>query len=94
MRYNIESLIDSLGDQKDVLIFLDESPIGHKIKVKRTADNFTQLELAKILGMSPGTLGEIENGIRQPSLRMLDAIDDYLYHCWYDDKQLIDRIEY
>lgn len=81
-----------MNQHKEVLIFLDDAPISKKLRVKRIADDFSQSELSDILGISVNTLSDYENG-KRISYKHIDAIHDYLYSQWYEDKVLIDRIE-
>jgi transcriptional regulator with XRE-family HTH domain len=86
--------MEALNTQKTVLIFVDDAPIGHALRVKRTADGFSQAQLARILGMSVGVLCEIERLVRQVPFRKMEVISNYLYHQWYENGELVDRIEY
>lgn len=92
MKFSIEEFIEQLGQRKEVLIYLDKAPISKKLRVKRIADDFSQSELSEILGISVNTLSDYENG-KKISYKHIDAIHDYLYAQWYEDKVLVDRIE-
>lgn len=48
--------------------------IGNKIKKYRELFEYTQEELAKLVGITPSYLGNIERGEREPSLRLLEKI--------------------
>ena len=53
--------------------------IGHHIKQARKNRHITQAELAKALGMSRTTIGQIENGtVQEVGVRKLIRILDYL----------------
>ena len=42
--------------------------VSAELKMYRTAMHFTQAQLARLAGIAPNTLSEIENGIKLPSL--------------------------
>lgn len=84
---------EEVGNQKEPLLFLDDLPMGHQLKVKRIADGLKQEKLAEMLGMSICTLSKAERGGDIPK-RCMPMVEDYLYHAWYRDGVLIDRIEY
>lgn len=48
--------------------------LGEKIKKHRKTRGLTQVELAVILSVSTGYIGSIEQGIRYPSLRLLERL--------------------
>lgn len=54
--------------------------IGHQIKQARKQRKMSQADLAKLLGMSRSTIGQIENGIVQEIgvrklIRILEALE-------------------
>ncbi|MCP4132815.1 MAG: helix-turn-helix domain-containing protein [bacterium] len=51
--------------------FEDIFKIGEKVKEQRKIMKITQAELASSLGMTPGAISQIENGITAPSLHTL-----------------------
>ena len=64
---------------------LDKTELGAKIKAARLQRGFTQQALAKVAGLGNVYLGEIERGIKMPSLnsfiKIIDALDvsaDYI----------------
>jgi DNA-binding XRE family transcriptional regulator len=65
MNYEAEDIMETLNVYKRPLIFIDDCPIGLQLRVKRVAEGYDQVQLAKILGMSVGTLSEIETGSRK-----------------------------
>lgn len=48
--------------------------LGQKIKRLRKERELLQVELADIVGVSTGYIGSIEQGIRYPSLKVLEKI--------------------
>lgn len=48
--------------------------LGQKIKKLRKQRRLTQVELAVIVNVSPGYIGSIEQGIRYPSLKVLEKL--------------------
>ena len=48
--------------------------LGQKIKKLRRKRNLTQVELAVIINVSPSYIGSIEQGIRYPSLKVLEKL--------------------
>lgn len=53
------------------------STIGAKIKQIRKANNMTQIEFSKLIGISRGTLSEIEKGKARPAIETLQEINKY-----------------
>lgn len=51
--------------------------LGERVRFYRKANNISQIELAKKLGVAPRYIGNIEQGNRKPSLDMLLKICDY-----------------
>jgi len=56
--------------------FEDVLRIGEKVKELRKNSMLTQVELASHLGMTPGAISQIENGITAPSLQTLIQLTD------------------
>lgn len=50
--------------------------LGERIKELRVSAHLTQVELAKKLGVSKGTIGNYETGVREPNRQMQEAIAD------------------
>ena len=48
--------------------------IADRIKELRERSDKTQADLAKIIGVSPGTISNYENGAREPSIRIINAL--------------------
>ncbi|OGE36918.1 hypothetical protein A3D79_02255 [Candidatus Daviesbacteria bacterium RIFCSPHIGHO2_02_FULL_39_8] len=48
--------------------------LGEKIKQYRKKRDLTQVELAVIVDVSTGYIGSIEQGLRYPSLRLLEKL--------------------
>lgn len=48
--------------------------LGQKVKKLRKERGLLQVELADIVGVSTGYIGSIEQGIRYPSLKVLEKI--------------------
>lgn len=48
--------------------------LGQKVKFYRKQRKLLQVELADIVGISTGYMGAIEQGVRLPSLRLLNKI--------------------
>lgn len=48
--------------------------LGYKIKKLRKQNNFLQVDLAVRVGVSTGYVGSIEQGLRYPSLKVLQKI--------------------
>ncbi|MBQ1296480.1 MAG: helix-turn-helix domain-containing protein [Clostridiales bacterium] len=47
------------------------------LKFLRTSRNVTQSELAKVIGVSPSTIGMYESGDREPNFEIEEKIADY-----------------
>lgn len=52
-------------------LYLDYKEIGQNIRKERRARKWSQVNLAKRLGVSPQLIGFIENGNSKPSLETL-----------------------
>jgi len=48
--------------------------LGQKIKKIRRQKELRQVDLAVIVGISPSYVGSIEQGLRHPSLRVLEKL--------------------
>lgn len=48
--------------------------LGDKVKKHREARELTQVELAVIVSVSTGYIGSIEQGLRYPSLKLLEKL--------------------
>lgn len=48
--------------------------LGQKIKKLRKKRNLAQVELAVIIKVSPSYIGAIEQGVRYPSLKVLEKL--------------------
>ena len=48
--------------------------LGEKVKYYRKQRNLFQVELADLVGVSTGYIGSIEQGVRSPSLKILNKI--------------------
>lgn len=57
---------------------LNKKMFGKKIKESRIKLNLTQFELAEKIGVSPNFLGDIERGIKLPSLTKLILLSNTL----------------
>lgn len=53
---------------------VNKKQLGKKIKIAREEHKYTQFELSEILGISPNYLGDIERGVKKPSLEVLIRI--------------------
>ena len=53
---------------------INKKQLGKKIKSAREDYKYTQFELSEILGISPNYLGDIERGVKKPSLEVLIRI--------------------
>ncbi|WML40755.1 helix-turn-helix transcriptional regulator [Neobacillus sp. OS1-2] len=89
----IESILRALENNKEPIIDAGSLPINRQIKVKRVHDNFTQTELAEMLGMGVSTLSEIENGHRRIPYKYREKVENYLYREMYYDKEFVGPIE-
>ena len=56
----------------------DDSPIGQFIRQQRELQALTMRQLADMAGISNPYLSQIENGLREPSERVIEAIADNL----------------
>ena len=57
---------------------MNERTIGNKVQMYRQIRELSQVDLAKRIGATAGTLSHIEKGTRKPSLDMLYSIADAL----------------
>ncbi|WP_191560679.1 helix-turn-helix domain-containing protein [Metabacillus idriensis] len=87
-----ESLMRAM-EIKHVLVDCDGLPLHRCLKIKRVHDNFTQIELAAILGMGASSLSEVEKGKRRVPYKYRQRVENYLYHEMYHDKQFVGEIE-
>ena len=62
---------------KNDLDFRTES-IGEIIRVIRRKKNVTQLELARATDLTQGFISQLEKGVKNPTLEVLEKIADYL----------------
>lgn len=53
----------------------DVETIGSRVKERREELNWTQVELATLAGVSPGTIGNLESGIRENPRQLLEIAD-------------------
>lgn len=53
-----------------------EASLGYKLKVLREEQGLTQTHLAQLVGVTPGLIGQIEQGKVQPSLKTLEKISE------------------
>jgi len=51
---------------------------GRRIRAFRKLKGFTQKKLADEIGVSVSALGEVERGMREPSIKLLEKIADKL----------------
>jgi transcriptional regulator with XRE-family HTH domain len=56
----------------------DDSTFGQFIRHQRELQDLTMRQLADLVGISNPYLSQIENGLREPSERVLEAIADNL----------------
>ena len=56
----------------------DDSTVGQFIRHQRELQELTMRQLADLVGISNPYLSQIENGLREPSERVLEAIADNL----------------
>lgn len=54
-----------------------ENQLGKNIKALRTLKRYTRKELAKMLDVSEITIGNYENGLREPNIEKLTALADF-----------------
>jgi len=47
------------------------------LRYLRTSRDITQAELAKVIGVSPSTIGMYESGVREPNFEIEEKIADY-----------------
>ena len=57
---------------------INQKAFGNKIKIAREKMNLTQFELAEMIGVSQNFLGDIERGIKLPSLNKLIVLSNTL----------------
>lgn len=50
--------------------------LGNRVRALRRERGWTQVEMADLIGLDRSYLSEIENGKKDPSLRVLKAIAD------------------
>ena len=66
--------IDVTEEYDDVILVA----LGYNIKQLRIEKNFTQEELAKLIGMDQADLSKLEKGLANPSIKTLNRIADGL----------------
>lgn len=83
--HEIELAMQLLYMGREPMMVLDEDvrSIGELLRIKRVADNFSLKELAKQFRITPGTLSEIERGIRTIPRGKEKVIDDYIFKTLY-----------
>ncbi|MBR1883550.1 MAG: helix-turn-helix transcriptional regulator [Clostridia bacterium] len=52
-------------------VVINRNKLGKKIKMNREKYKYTQFQLSCLIGVSPNFLGDIERGIKLPSLETL-----------------------
>ncbi|AIQ37202.1 hypothetical protein R50345_22725 [Paenibacillus sp. FSL R5-0345] len=87
----VDLVMRFLCSSREVMVFLDEQYFdkGGLLRIKRVADGFSQVEMAKMLKLNVATLSAVENGLRPIPRRCEKQVDTYLYEEWYMDKTLI-----
>ena len=80
-------------DIKEPLIFPDVLPLHKQLRLKRYQDEFSQPELAAIIGCGITTVSEIESGKRRIPYKYMDRVRDYVFHEQYDGKKLIEYVD-
>ena len=66
-----------------------ENNIGKKIKQLRICHGIKQQQLADALGVSKSLISAYEKGIRNPSLKVLQAMSDYFGAKLFGDDNLL-----
>lgn len=57
---------------------MENDRLAHRIRAFRKLKGYTQLELAKKMGLSVAILGAVERGTRRPDLRFMKKISKVL----------------
>lgn len=71
----LRRIAGSLGVSASSLIGREVCP-GYKLKKLREERGLTQTRLARLVGVTPGLIGQIEQGKVQPSLKTLEKISE------------------
>jgi transcriptional regulator with XRE-family HTH domain len=85
----IDELLKGMENNKQPIIDAAFLPIHRQLKLKRIHDDFTQTELAALIGCGLSTLSEIENGRRRIPYKYLERVKNYLYCEMYHNKEFI-----
>lgn len=48
--------------------------IGDKIRIRREELGFSQVDLAKLIGVTQGSIGNYENGVSNPKMELIPAL--------------------
>ena len=80
-------------DIKEPLIFPNMMPLHKQLRLKRYQDEFSQPELAAMIGCCTTTISEIEAGRRRIPHKYMGKIRDYVFHEQYDGKKLIEYVD-
>lgn len=67
-----------LLDCSHYVIYIEVGVINVRIKEIRMRRDISQKELASALGIAPNTLSQYENGKREPDIKTLERIADFL----------------
>lgn len=67
-----------LLDHSHYVIYIENGVIDMRIKEIRMRKDISQKELAAALGIAPNTLSQYENGKREPDIKTLERISDFL----------------
>lgn len=79
-------------DIKEPLIFPETLPLHKQLRLKRYQDEFSQPELANIIGCCSTTISEIESGNRRIPHKYLGKVRDYVFHEQYVAKKLVEYV--
>lgn len=66
------------GEQLLSFIIPTPTPFGNRLRDWRLRNNMTFSELSRLVGLSPGTLSEIEIGRREPTDEQRKLIQDIM----------------
>lgn len=81
-----------MNDYREPLIFPCDLPLHKQLRLKRLYDEFSQPELAAIIGCGVTTICEVENGNRRISPMYLEKIRSYIFNECYKDKEFTEYI--
>lgn len=82
-----------MNDVQEPLIFAYSLPLNKQLRLKRLYDNFSQPELAALIGCGTSTISGIERGNFRIPYKYLDKVKAYIFEQQYENKKLVQYLD-